>query len=177
MIPFSKPLAPFPFRGARRDHPTRPPEASKTPHPRATTTSALLFLVALMAALGGLPRQGAAGTIVSATCSCGYTRAHLGLFGGKSNFETVCMFPGLCQETGELVLYNALAPMAGTKECPHGRILSYDDPFLAPKTLGKTITSWNIPKRNKVFVIYDSGYYCPRCRLKNLHFSLDGMYD
>jgi hypothetical protein len=130
-----------------------------------------------MAALGGFPRQTTAGTIVSAACSCGYSRTHLGLFAGKANFETVCMFPGLCRETGELVLYNALDPAAGTRDCPHGDITSYDDPFMAPEIPGQTVASWNIAKKNKVFVIYSGGYYCPRCHLKNLRFTLAGMYD
>ena len=68
----------------------------------------LTVLLVLAAFLAGYPRSLAAGTLVSAACPCGYSRPSLPLFGGFANFKTVCLFPGLCQATGQLVLFNVL---------------------------------------------------------------------
>ena len=136
--------------------------------------TAVLIVVAFLA---GYPRPLAAGTLVSAACSCGYSRPSLPLFGGFANFKTVCLFPGLCQATGQLVLFNVLDPMARPRDCPHGDITSYADPALAPQGPGETVASWNIAQKNMTLTLTDGGYYCPQCKRKTLHFTHSGMWD
>lgn len=134
-----------------------------------------LFALALV--LASLPaRPAGAGMLVRARCDCGYTR-DLSLFAGRSNFRTVCMVPGLCLTTGDMVTFNALDPQAGSRDCPDGSILSYANPPLVPEHPGQPLTTWNAPGGALHYVLYQSGYFCPRCHRKTLRFSLAGFYD
>lgn len=139
--------------------------------------NSLLVLCLLTLLLVGHPRPVAAGTIVSAACSCGFSKPHLGLFGGRANFKTVCLFPGLCQATGQLVLFNVLDPAKAPRDCPHGDITSYAAPSLAPDGPGKTIASWNIAAKHMTLELTDGGYSCPQCHRKTLRFTVVGRWD
>ena len=155
-----------------------PATASQTPRWRHRAPTALsLATVLLLAALLSWPAgPAAAGMLAKATCSCGYSRS-LPLFGGRANFRRVCLVPGLCQSSGELIVYNILDPGARPKDCPAGRILPYAEPPLAPDNPQKTLTSWNVPGTPLRYVLYREGYFCPRCHRKTLHFSLAGFFD
>lgn len=149
----------------------------RAPRPVAASRLLALALPLLLAGLlAGPARPAAAGMRVMARCPCGYAQG-LSLFAGRSNFRTVCMVPGLCLTSGDLVTFNLLAPDAGSRGCPDGSIVSYADPPLAPKNPGRVLTTWNVPGGKLRYVLYESGYFCPRCHRKTLRFSLAGFFD
>lgn len=147
--------------------------AAPSPRRPLPFLAAALVLAALLA---GAARPAGAGQRIRASCDCGYTSA-LSLFGSRANFRTVCMVPGLCLSSGDMVTFNALDPQAGSRDCPGGNILPYTDPSLAPDAPGQPLTSWNVPGTNLRYVLYQKGYFCPRCHRKTLRFSLAGFFD
>ena len=133
------------------------------------------LFVSLLLAAGTAGRPALAGTMVAASCPCGYAAARLPLFGGFANYRSVCLFPAICQERRELVLINLLAPRERPKNCPHGPLLSLADPGMAP-TGGPVAADWNIPGKGPVRLFAD-GYPCPRCGKRTLTFHQTGSWD
>jgi len=142
---------------------------------RRGVAGASLLLAFLWALALAAPVQ--AGTIVSASCPCGYVKKGLPLFGGRSNFMTVCRFPALCKATGELTLVNVLDPKAAPRDCPSGDIVSYENPVMRKADGGGPITFWKIPGKDRVLHLFAEPYLCPRCLKYSLRFQVTGNWD
>jgi hypothetical protein len=120
-----------------------------------------------------------AGSIIVANCeACGYDSGNLFLFGGKSNFKTVCQFPGYCPEKKSLVLINLMADRQETPACSGGEPTPYTDPKLIQNPGTRTIASWNLPEPwKKQVILTDGNYFCPNCKTFHLHFRHTGFWD
>ncbi|WP_043601187.1 hypothetical protein [Solidesulfovibrio magneticus] len=118
-----------------------------------------------------------AGTIIAASCPCGYAVKGLPLFGGNSNFKTVCNFPALCKATGRLTLVNALDPTAPPKDCPSGEVVSYESPIMRKADGGEPIATWRVPGKDMVLSLFAGRYLCPRCLKYSLRFQVVGYWD
>ncbi|EFH82180.1 conserved hypothetical protein [Ktedonobacter racemifer DSM 44963] len=114
------------------------------------------------------------GSILRATCSCGFIQEWIPLGGGMRNYETVCSAPALCTSCGLLVCANYLDDMP---RCPcGGTVRFYNDPALYRTPVGElTVADWNI--REKSFSLPDTHYLCPKCSEMNMHFRFAGCFD
>ena len=154
----------------------------KTPCPmrrRALVSPRAAGLFGLIVLVGALFFAGPcrAGTLVTASCPCGYVQKGLPLFGGKANFKTSCSFPALCKATGEMTLINVLDPAKRPKNCPTGEIVSYEDPLMWRPDGGEPIVLWRIPGTDRVLPLFSGYYYCPRCHKLTLRFRVVGYWD
>jgi hypothetical protein len=120
-----------------------------------------------------------AGSIVSARCeACGYDSGRLFLFGGRSNFKTVCNFPGYCPDKKVLVLVNLMAENSDARACPGQELIPYNAPEMIRNPGSKTVASWNLPDPWKKQVkLTDGDYFCPNCKTFHLHFHPSGYWD
>ncbi len=125
----------------------------------------------------GLAGQCQAGSIVTATCPCGFKTSNLMIFGGRANFQRYCAFPALCPECGQLELVNLLERVPSCRNCPGTSPVAYDDPSLLGRPGSQTIASWNIPKLGRVLLLTDGDYYCPACHQFSFRFSVAGFWD
>ena len=126
-----------------------------------------------------LLRIASAGTILKASCPCGYRLNNIYAGGGFANFRTVCAVPAHCAtcKTMEIVNWLDDAPKCGTcRERP----VFYNDPSLQEKlpagSKPKIVFSWNTDKKGE-FVLPDINYRCPRCGRLTLRFTMTGMWD
>jgi len=141
----------------------------------ARCVKAALFTLPVI--LLAVPTSAQSGAIVSASCPCGYQRERMFLFGGLTNFRTVCRFPALCRSTGAIVLGNLLDPAAGAGDCPASDMAFYNDPSLAPEHPGPAVVSWNLPDGRGVAALFEGGYVCPVCGQRTLTFRHDGFWE
>lgn len=117
-----------------------------------------------------------AGTIVKASCPCGYSKT-MPLFGGMRNFKTVCKFPALDSAKADITLYNVYDyPDLETNPETTG-LVSYAAKELMPEHPGEPVASWNIRLLNKTLILYRGGYVCPRCGKRTLIFESVGFFD
>lgn len=135
-----------------------------------------LGLCLLAAALLAAPAQ--AGMVVKGHCAaCGYDTGGLSLFGGRANFQSVCMFPVLCSDCGKLETVNLLDARAACRQCPKSPMIAYDDPRLRGAAGSREVASWNLDKLGRSLVLTDGAYYCPACRGYELRFTRTAMWD
>ena len=159
------PSAPRHFRFVRRFFPGVLARCAK---------AALFTLPVLLLAV---PMAAQSGAIVSAACPCGYHRERMNLFGGLTNFRTVCRFPALCRTARTIVLGNLLDPAAGASDCPAPDMVFYSDPSLAPEKPGPAVISWNLPDGRGVAALFGGGYVCPVCGRRTLTFRHEGFWE
>ena len=144
--------------------------------PRAITFQTTVFLL-LGAALFFLnATTGHAGTIVSASCPCGYSKK-LSLFGGRRNFKTVCLFPALDTTTHDIALYNVFEYPDTEKSLGPPGLISYASPRLMPEHPSEAIAFWRIQSLGKTLTLYQGGYVCPRCGQRTMTFRSVGSWD
>ncbi len=143
-----------------------------------------VLLLLLLFVLLLTPEPLRAGLIVSASCPCGYHVEGMSLFGGRSNYTTVCRIPAVCGSGAELLLVNALALDSEMLPCSLDELMLYTDPEFASELMGEApdkganvVASWNLSSINRTFVLYDVGYYCPRCGKFTLRFHRVGFWD
>lgn len=135
----------------------------------ALVVAALLVLIALPAA---------AGTMVEARCECGYKSGNLLLFGGKANFQRVCLFPAYCPGVKKVLLVNMFDEKPRNPDCASGQLTPYDQPTLVGVKGKGVIASWNTHKRlGRDLKLTDGTYLCPVCGQKTLRFYPVGMWD
>lgn len=119
---------------------------------------------------------GHAGTIVTASCPCGYSKT-VSLFGGRRNFKTVCMFPALDKAKHDITLYNVFDyPDAENSPGPPG-LISYASPRLMPEHPSEAVAFWRIQSLGKTVTLYKGGYVCPRCGRRTMTFRSIGFWD
>jgi len=120
--------------------------------------------------------MGHAGTIVSASCPCGYSKT-LPLFGGRGNFKTACMFPALDKAKHDIALCNVFEyPDIENSPAPPG-LISYASPNLMPEHPSEAVAFWRIQSLGKTLTLYQGGYVCPRCEKRTMTFRTVGFWD
>ena len=144
--------------------------------PRATTFRTTVFLLFGAALFFLNATTGHAGTIVSASCPCGYSKK-LSLFGGRRNFKTVCLFPALDTTKHDIALYNVFEyPDTEQSPGPPG-LISYASPRLMPEHPSEAVAFWRIQSLGKTLTLYQGGYVCPRCGQRTMTFRSVGFWD
>jgi hypothetical protein len=131
--------------------------------------------LALLAALV-VAGNARAGDIVDASCPCGFHKGHLFIFGGRADFQKVCLFPARGGATRDNAPVNVMDMAAGAHGCASNDLTRYDDPSLAPARPGPAVTYWRLPD-GRVMTIYEGGYVCPRCGRPTLRFTRAGNWD
>jgi ribosomal protein L37AE/L43A len=138
-----------------------------------------LLLGILAFALSSMPSF--AGSILKASCPCGFHSGNIYAGGGMGNFQTVCNAPAYCPACKALRVVNYLDAACTCAECG-GKVVFYNDLSLQEKPpaaqggLKKTIFSWNTDKKG-VFVLPDTHYLCPACGKLTLTFEHIGLWD
>jgi len=123
--------------------------------------------------------EAAAGTILKASCPCGFHMDSIMAGGGKANFRTFCAAPAYCAADKTMKILNYLedAPSCGPDG---GKPVFYNDPSLQERLPAgaqpKIVFSWNTDKKG-VFVLPDVNYLCPRCGKMTLRFESVGFWD
>ena len=101
------------------------------------------------------------GSMVSASCKCGYEKDGMFLGGGFANHATDCSFPYYCKECKILFLGNRLDENVFCPDCKKDAVISYDDKR-AYKTIGLEVFEWNISinddEKMKMAVLTDGKY-------------------
>lgn len=111
------------------------------------------------------------GHILSARCACGYKVDDVRIGGGRADFSTTCMHPGLCKTGKHLVAVNLkLDPI----KCPDGHaggiLLYFRDSVLQQVRGSNEVSSWQGREIN------DGAYLCPKCATYDLVFSQPHTY-
>ena len=119
-----------------------------------------------------------AGSVVQARCDCGYHSGQLLIFGGKSNFQSVCWFPAYCPGVKEVLLINMYQTPLASPGCTEAQPLPYDHPSLVGKPGRHPIAGWSTKDRiGRNLVLTNGTYLCPVCGQKTLRFFPTGMWD
>lgn len=146
-------------------------------HGAKNAAHSLITAILLLAVLLGTPVSGTAGSIVTAQCPCGFSVENLHIFGGKGNFETVCMFPALCLSDSRFLLVNIYDLAAQQYDCPLRDVVLYTSPELMSADMGRVLVSWNLQRLGKSLELHEGGYKCPECKEFALHFHEVGKWD
>ena len=120
------------------------------------------------------------GSILQASCSCGFRMPRIGVGGGMMDFEDTCMAPAICKKCDNFLVLNLLNKSACCPKCKN-KVIYYNDPSLQEETdLSKAkhehIFSWYISEK-KSFVLPPTKYYCPKCKKMELEFRDVGCWD
>ncbi len=124
------------------------------------------------------------GSILRATCGCGFDSTNLYVGGGRVNFGTICRVPAICSKCGDLVTVNYLEAGARCPKCGSA-VTTYDDLTLRAnpgESFGQdteldSVFSWRIPNTQDDFYLPMAQYLCPRCRKLNMRFHQAGTWD
>lgn len=117
------------------------------------------------------------GTMVNASCDCGYS-SRLSLGGGRTTFETNCWFPVYCRACRMLEEANLLAQPITCPSCGASDVVPYDAPELIGTPGGEEVFSWNMTARlGRTLHLTDGRYLCPACQTTQLQFQYAGRWD
>jgi hypothetical protein len=121
------------------------------------------------------------GTILVASCSCGFASGDFFAGGGMLNFTTYCGAPALCEACGAFSILNYLDANPSCSQCS-GSVRFYNDPALqtpldpaAPAR--REIFSWQAGGEYGVFQLPHTPYRCPQCHELRMTFTEVGMWD
>lgn len=121
----------------------------------------------------------AAGTILKASCPCGFKMEGIFAGGGMSNFKTFCAAPAYCEGCKKMEVLNWLDDAPVCHACA-GKVIFYNDPALQEKTPAGSkpnlVFSWNTDKKG-AFNLPDVNYRCPQCGKMTLRFEMTGNWD
>lgn len=82
------------------------------------------------------------GTIVEATCECGYQKG-MALGGGFADFTERNAFPYLCEKCSDIVVLNAMDPSPCCNQCQWDGVVPYSKPSMfLDKPLNGTVYEW-----------------------------------
>lgn len=82
------------------------------------------------------------GTIIAASCECGYAK-RMFLGGGFRDFATRNAFPYLCRDCSDMVVLNAMDPEPRCDRCQGAAVKSYSDPCMfLDQPLGRVVHQW-----------------------------------
>lgn len=82
------------------------------------------------------------GTIIEASCACGYSK-HMGLGGGFLDSTERNAFPYLCRECSDIVVLNAMDAAPRCSQCHGAAVTSYSDPSMfLNQVLGYAVHQW-----------------------------------
>jgi hypothetical protein len=89
-----------------------------------------------------------------------------------ANFETVCVFPCLCENCHSLVQANLLAKVLVCPHCKAANLTPYDDPRLVETPGPRVVAQWNVREQlGRELILTDGNYRCPKCNRMTLHFA------
>lgn len=118
------------------------------------------------------------GTMIAASCNCGYENNALAVGGGTLSFMEHCAAPALCTTCREVVTIDlmdsdATCPSCGGAPTPYG-----DSSLGAAKTVhdGPAI-KWNLPDASSFELDHEGVYTCPRCLQASMSFADVGCFD
>lgn len=114
------------------------------------------------------------GEVVSATCSCGFTKKEMPLGSGLMEYTPFCNFPHFCSKCKlffEANLYDDIC----CPECSSKNVVAYDNKK-AYKQLGKR-SEFVWAHKGSDLILTNGKYYCPSCNKFELVFSSWGNWD
>jgi DNA-directed RNA polymerase subunit RPC12/RpoP len=114
------------------------------------------------------------GSILRASCECGFEQGGIGLGGGMMNFTTYFGAPALCRHCRKLVVRNYLAKTARCPQCRR-KVTYYNNPSVQAGPSGEEVASWNAG--DKTFQLSATKYLCPQCGQKTMVFEDVGCCD
>jgi len=120
-----------------------------------------------------------AGTILKASCPCGFHADNIMAGGGMANFKALCAAPAYCAACKKLEILNYLDDDPKCAACA-GKPVFYNDPSLQeklpPGAKPGIIFSWNTDKKG-TFSLPNVNYLCPQCGKMTLRFVQSGFWD
>lgn len=117
------------------------------------------------------------GSIIGASCDCGYEKSEMFLGGGMANFNTYCNFPHYCEDCRTLFEADLFDKSRSCPRCKKRNVIAYDDER-ACKIEGKNVFSWNVQEEiGRNLNLTDGSYICPACGKFNLTFFDIGCWD
>ena len=115
------------------------------------------------------------GSLLRASCPCGYTSPTIPAGGGFATFQTICAVPALCPTCKEVVGVNAMNPERACPKCGEAVILCGGLEPLAAKH-DRVVFNWNVAPLG-TYVLDDRAYRCPKCGEVKMTFRDDGCWD
>lgn len=116
------------------------------------------------------------GTIIKASCECGYETNNMYLGGGMTNHTTVSMFPNYCKDCKSLFQANMFDENIVCQQCRSIDTVPYNNPSLV-KDLSITSFDWNSGTKNSPLKLSRENSFCPNCEKYSLKFVSTGMWD
>jgi hypothetical protein len=120
-----------------------------------------------------------AGTILRASCPCGYHQDNITAGGGMANFKSYCGVPAYCSACKTMEILNWLEDSPRCITC-QAKPVFYNDPSLQEKLSAgakpRDVFSWHTDKKGTL-ILPDVKYLCPRCGKLMLRFTITGMWD
>ena len=122
------------------------------------------------------------GSILVAKCQCGFVSVDIDAGGGMFDHDTNCTMPAVCTTCSILFEENIMTdqPIRYPK-CSREASLYHSDPSLkSEEHSDNTVFDWNFTRdnshRDSVY-LWDTKYYCPKCKKVEMTFFHWGMWD
>jgi predicted RNA-binding Zn-ribbon protein involved in translation (DUF1610 family) len=109
------------------------------------------------------------GSAIKAECSCGIAATIL-VGGGMMTFQSICYFPGLCQDCKKVVQVDLLAKELRCPNCEGKEVIAYNDARLVQTPGPRVVVQWGGR------TLTDGNYKCPGCGIFSLQFSDGGLH-
>lgn len=126
------------------------------------------------------------GSLVEATCKCGFNREML-LGGGQRNFQTYCGLPYVCGSCKTFFVANVLEKSVVCPDCNSSNVKSYGEhraessrwrlPWRKAAQDEKIVFSSFSGNRGLTFVLTAGNHTCPSCGDNSLRFVDAGCWD
>jgi len=116
------------------------------------------------------------GTIIKATCQCGFESKDIFAGGGFANFMTELAAPAFCNKCKSLIVSNYRSKNPKYPKCK-GKISFYNDKTLQEGESEEDIFSWSLPNEEGEFRLADTSYLCPKCKEMKMRFMVVGCWD
>ena len=116
------------------------------------------------------------GTMIVATCDCGFKTDTMYLGGGMCNHTTMSNFPNYCKNCKSLFEANMYDDTIICTNCRSANIVRYDNPYVV-KNLDELIFDWRAPGGKNTLKLSKKNSLCPQCNQFSLKFESVGVWD
>lgn len=121
------------------------------------------------------------GTLLKATCECGFESDYIHLGHGMLGEGKFCYAPAVCLNCNLFLEKDYYKKYSKCPDC-RKKVVFYNDSSVQKKKddndkNNDNIFSWGIPDEEKYFELPDTYYYCPACGKITMRFTFAGNWD
>jgi len=123
------------------------------------------------------------GTLLKATCECGFESDYIYLGYGMLGFGSYCNAPAVCLNCNLFLEKDYYKKYSKCPTC-RKKVVFYNDPSVQKEKSKKAGNeeksydfNWGTPNEEKYFYLPDTYFYCPACHKMTMKFSFAGCWD